>query len=124
VLEIDELDADDCDELLELLLDEFDDCDEDDSDEPLLELSELLLLDSSGMSVHVAHISMANARRRMRLPWLVSAFWLGPVSFAPCTVNPLVRLSHCRKLRSRTISRAAPRFVVTVLPVESVRLSA
>ena len=123
VLEIDEDELDETDdELLDELL-ELDDALELDRLEPPELLSELLLLDSSGMSVHVAQICTVNARRRRRSPVVVSPAIEGPVSLAPWHVNPTVRLRYCRKLRSRTISRAAPKFVDTMLPVGSIRLS-
>jgi len=123
VLENDESDDDDDDDWLWLLLDELDELDEDDRDDPPLLLSLDDDDDPSGMSVHVAQIWQVNARRRTLSPFAVSDAVLGPVSLQPCTVNPLMLLSHLSKLRSRTISRAAPMFDVTTEPVESIRRS-
>jgi hypothetical protein len=88
VLETDEDELDEPDESLELL--ELDKLDEllDDKDEPPLLLSDELLLDSSGMSVHVAQHSIENERRRTDPPSMVSAAVDGPASFAPYTVRP------------------------------------
>jgi hypothetical protein len=83
VLEIDEDDADELLLLELLLLDELDDELPLDCDDPPVLLSELLLLDSSGMSVHVAHICTVNARRLMRSWPMSSPAVLGPVSLAP-----------------------------------------
>ena len=92
VLEIDEDELDETDdELLDelLLLDDWDELDK--LDPPEL-LSELLLLDSSGKSVHVAQHLIVNARRRTESPPVVSAAMLAPSSFAPKTVRPLIVL--------------------------------
>ena len=123
MLEIDELDDSDVDDWLELLLDDDDELDEEESDDPPVLLSLLLDDDSSGTSVHVAHISIVNARLRMRSRPTVSAATLAPASFAPYTVKPVTVLSQRLRLRSRTMSRAAPRLVVTVLPSLSLLLS-
>ena len=83
VLEIDEDELDETDdELLDELL-ELDDALELDRLEPPELLSELLLLDSSGMSVQVAQHLIENARRLTESPPVVSAAILAPSSFAP-----------------------------------------
>jgi hypothetical protein len=68
--------------LLELLDDDEED-EELESDDPPVDESLLELLDSSGMSVHVAWHRIEKARRRILEPSTVSLATEAPISCAP-----------------------------------------